>query len=85
MKLCISNLLSIAMVQIIRKLNGPRECQMQKGLIVNKATAPDHIGARVLKETSSVTAPLLRIIFQCSLDTGIIPDDKKAAKIVPIH
>ena len=27
---------------------------MQKDLIVNKATAPDHIGARALKETSSV-------------------------------
>ena len=56
---------------------------------VNKATGPDHIGDRVLKETSSVSAPILRIILQCSLATvytGIIHDDWKAANIiVPIH
>ena len=54
-------------------------------LNVNKATGPDRIVARVLKETSSAIAPILRIIFQCSLDTGIIPEDWKAANIVPIH
>ena len=54
-------------------------------LNINKATGPDHIGARILKETSSVIAPILRIIFQRSLDTGTIPEDWKVANIVPIH
>ena len=38
-----------------------------------------------MRETSSTIAPILTIIFQCSLDTGIIPDDWKTANIVPIH
>ena len=51
-------------------------------LNVNKVTGPDHIGARILKETSSAVAPILRIIFRCLLDTGIIPEDWKAAIIL---
>jgi len=54
-------------------------------LNVNKATGPDRIGARILKEISSAITPILRIIFQHSLDTGTIPEDWKAANIVPIH
>ena len=59
--------------------------KLLNNLNVNKATGPDCICARVLKETSSATAPILTIIFQRSLDTGIIPEDWKAANIVPIH
>ena len=44
-------------------------------LNINKATGPDCIGAKILKETSSAIAPLLKIIFQCSLDSGTIPED----------
>ena len=59
--------------------------KLLNNLNVNKATGPDRICARVLRETSSTIAPILTIIFQCSLDTGIIPDDWKTANIVPIH
>ena len=59
--------------------------KLLNNLNVNKATGPDCICARVLKETSSATTPILTIIFQHSLDTGIIPEDWKAANIVPIH
>jgi len=54
-------------------------------LNINKATGPNHIGARILKETSFTIAPILRIIFQHSLDAGIIPEDWKVANIVPVH
>ena len=59
--------------------------KLLNNLNVNKATGPDCIGARTLKETSSAIASILRIIFQCSLDTGTTPEDWKAANIVPIH
>ena len=54
-------------------------------LNVNKTAGPNHIGARVLKETRSVIAPVSRIIFKHSLDARIIPEDWKVANIAPIH
>ena len=47
-------------------------------LNINKASGG--INARVLKETSDVIAPILRIIFQFSLNTGNVPNDWKIAK-----
>ena len=47
-------------------------------LNINKASGG--INARVLKETSDVIVPILRIIFQFSLNTGNVPNDWKIAK-----
>ena len=38
----------------------------------NKATGPDLIPSRVLKECSSILAPVLAELFQNSIDTGIV-------------
>ena len=40
---------------------------------------------RILKETSDVIAHILRVIFQLSLDTGIVPNDWKIANVVPVY
>ena len=66
-------------------ISSPGILKLLNNLNANKATGPDRICARVLRETSSIIAPILTIIFQCSLDTGIIPEDWKTANIVPIH
>ena len=65
--------------------SSPGILKLLNNLNANKATGPNRICARVLRETSSIIAPILTIIFQCSLDTGIIPEDWKTANIVPIH
>jgi len=49
-----------------------------------KATGPDLIPTRVLKECSSVLAPILAELFQQSIDTGSIPDDWLTANVVAI-
>ena len=54
-------------------------------LDTNKATGPDLIPARVLKECSSILAPLLANHFQNSIDTGIVPDDLLTANVVGIY
>ena len=38
---------------------------------VYKATGPDGISARILKEMHSKIAPILKIIFDCSFDSDI--------------
>jgi hypothetical protein len=50
----------------------------------NKAAGPDAISPRVLKMTASVLAEPLAIIFQKSLDDGIIPSEWKKAFVTPI-
>ena len=54
-------------------------------LNIYKACGPDGISARILKETSDVIAPILRVIFQLSLDTGNVPDNWKIANVVPVY
>ena len=50
----------------------------------NKATGPDGISPRVLKEFAHEIAPVLTLIYQRSIDTGILPLDWKQANISPI-
>ena len=50
-----------------------------------KATGPDAIPAFILKISAEEISPVLSIIFQKSLDTGVVPDDWKNAWIVPIY
>ena len=52
-----------------------------KGLNANKATGPDGLSPRVLKELSSEIAPILTIIYRASLRTGIVPSDWRTALV----
>jgi hypothetical protein len=49
-----------------------------------KATGPDSITSRVLRELSTDIAPILKIIFKRSYDTGDLPDIWKNANVSPI-
>ena len=51
----------------------------------SKATGPDSIPGKLLKEAATELAPALTTIFQTSLDQGRIPDDWKSAKIAPVY
>ena len=51
----------------------------------NKASRPDNISARLLKETSSEIPPALAVIFQASLCQHSIPDDWRKANGTPIY
>ena len=56
-----------------------------KALEVGKATGPDEIPAKLLKQTASVIAPSLCKIFNKSLQLGSLPSDWKLANVVPVH
>ncbi len=51
----------------------------------NKASGPDNIPGRVLKELATEIAPVLTVIFQRSLDTGTLPTTWTQANITPIY
>ena len=51
----------------------------------NKASGPDKIAARFLKEMASALAPSLTLIFKASLAQGILPNDWKKAFIIPVY
>ena len=56
-----------------------------KNLDVHKASGPDDISARFLKETAEVVAPVLKVIFERSLDTGDVPYDWRVANVAPVY
>ena len=49
-----------------------------------KASGPDNLSPRVLRELSQQIAELLTIIFQRSLNEGVLPDDWRRANVVPV-
>ena len=61
----------------------PGVVKLLKDLNPNKATGPDSIPGKLLKEAATELAPVLT--FQTSIDQGRIPDDWKSAKITPVY
>ena len=54
-------------------------------LDISKASGPDGIPARILKECSYQIAPSICNLFNQSLHTGRLPSECKSADITPIH
>jgi hypothetical protein len=51
----------------------------------SKASGPDGIPNRILKECASQIAPSLTVIFQKSIDTGTLPEDWLNANISCVY
>ena len=51
----------------------------------HKATGPDEIHGKILKECQHVMAPILSIIFKHSLSSGTLPNDWKHANVCPVY
>ena len=58
--------------------------KLLNGIKPHKATGPDEIPGRILKECATQLSPILAFIYQQSLDTGEVPPDWRTANIVPI-
>ena len=58
--------------------------KLLKKINPHKASGPDMIPARILKDLSDVIAPILTIIFQRNLTLGEVPEDWKSANVTPI-
>ena len=56
-----------------------------KGLKVKKATGLDRIPARLLKDSAAVTTQTITFLVNLSLTTGIVPDEWKQARVVPLY
>lgn len=54
-------------------------------LNISKASGPDLLPARVLKETAREISPILTFIFSKSYSTGSCPHDWKDANICPVY
>ena len=58
--------------------------KLLRGLMAHKATGPDAIPARLLKEAADHLAPILTTIYRASLQQATIPEEWKKANVVPI-
>ena len=54
-------------------------------LDTTKATGPDEISARLLKETAPVISTSLCPLYNKSLNQGVFPQEWKIANIVPVY
>ena len=59
--------------------------KMLLNLNANKAAGPDELHGKLLKNTAKESAPLLQAIFQCSIESGEIPEAWKKATISPVY
>lgn len=51
----------------------------------NKASGLDKIPGKLLKDSATIVAPFLNLIFNSSLSKGIFPNDWKNARVSPIY
>ena len=58
--------------------------KLLNNLKIHKASGPDGLSARVLKECSSEIAPILALIYNESFAQGTVPDDWRQANVIPI-
>ena len=58
--------------------------KLLKNLKTSKAPGPDGITPRILKELCDELAPALTLLFQSSIDSGIVPLDWRTAHVSPI-
>ena len=59
--------------------------KMLLSLNANKAAGPDELQWERLKNTAKESALLLQVIFQCSIESGAIPEAWKKATISPVY
>ena len=50
----------------------------------SKATGLDKVSARLIRECADLICMSISKIFNCSLTTGVFPDDWKSAKVTPL-
>ena len=65
--------ISVHVSGVVKLLNGP-----------HKATGPDQVPARILKETANEVAPAMTMLIQASLIQGQIPSDWSEALVTPL-
>ena len=58
--------------------------KLLNNLNIHKASGPDGLSARVLKECSSDISPMLALIYNESLAQGTVPDDWRQANVAPV-
>jgi hypothetical protein len=56
-----------------------------RNLDITKASGPDKIPARLLKECGRHIAPSLGELFNVSLRVGRLPVEWKSANVIPVH
>ncbi|XP_072021949.1 uncharacterized protein [Amphiura filiformis] len=60
-------------------------CKLLSDLNPFKATGPDEISPWVLKTAAKELSPALTVLFQLTLDSGVVPEDWLCANITPIY
>ena len=56
-----------------------------KSLSIDKASGPDNIGNRILKNCASALAPPISLIINRSLESGVFPTQWKLSNVVPVY
>ena len=79
----VSPITSIAPINV--NINNEGISKLLNNLNSNKASGPDQLPIRLLKLASEELTPVLREIFQQSLNTGELPSDWRHALVTPVH
>ena len=64
------------------EVTSPGVCKLLSGLDSKKSLGADDISPRVMKETCSEISGILTFIFNQSLNSGVVPTDRRIAIFV---
>ena len=60
-------------------------CKMLKGLSPRKATGIVDLPAKFIRDSAEGIAYPISYIINLSLKTGVVPNEKKTARVIPLH
>lgn len=60
------------------------DCMLQQ-IDTSKAVGPDGLSPFILKNCHSIIAQYLCVIYETTLNTGVVPHDWKITNVVPVH
>ena len=67
------------------QISKPGLLKLLLNLNPNKANGPDNVPTQFLKTCAHEVVDLYHVLFQASLDQGVVPDDWKEGNIVPLY
>ena len=71
-----------SLIYAFRKLSTGMVCSLLDKLCKSKATGLDKISAKLLRYCPDLLSESLTVIFNCSINTGIFPDEWKCSKVI---
>ena len=82
---CRTGLEAVQPSMFLRKVSMAEVLEISISFENKSSSGDDNVNMIIVKKSSSVIAPYLELLINCSFAQGVFPSDLKQAKVIPLH